>query len=445
VSFRLSFLRRQETIVEALSTAGRPGTIHQNYGTVTQSAPRKGRHVQYYKRNLIVLSVTVFMAAVGWNQLLPFLPQFLKELGVTRDLPFWSGVIFAIQWVSMIIMSLVWGKISDKYGRKPMIIRAGVALVFIYTGMSFCQNIWQLAVLRILNGALTGFIPSSITLVATNTPKELSGRYVSIIQSAVAAGAIAGPAIGGILAEVIGYRHSMLVSGLILFAATCLVMFFVEERNQVTITESSSILEDCRTGFSKPPLVTAMLGDMAIGMILAAALPILSLYLSELIGRKADAINGFVYALPGVAIAMTAYFWSRRGERVTYPRNIVTGLIGAGIFMCCAGLTRNIFLFCISYFCAGIFAAAVNPSTAALVATKVGGDFRGRAYGMLQSGRQMGMLIAPILAGVIGNFLGLRWVFIIIGVVGLILAAGLWRQIAGWERKEPARPKAGAG
>ena len=55
----------------------------------------------YYRRNLIVLSITIFMAATSWNQILPFLPLFLKELGVKSGIAFWSGMLLSVQAITV--------------------------------------------------------------------------------------------------------------------------------------------------------------------------------------------------------------------------------------------------------------------------------------------------------------------------------------------------------
>ena len=86
---------------------------------------KEGALMKYFKRNLYLLTITNFLAASSWNQVVSFLPQFLKELGVHEGVQGWAGLIFPMHFVSGIIMQPVWGKISDMVGRKPMIVRAG--------------------------------------------------------------------------------------------------------------------------------------------------------------------------------------------------------------------------------------------------------------------------------------------------------------------------------
>ena len=99
----------------------------------------------YYRRNLYVLSVTVLLASLSWQQIIAFLPKFLKEIGGEgRHFELWVGVIFASQSLAAIVMQPFWGKLGDNFGRKTMIIRAGLCLAGVYYGMILCQAPWQL-------------------------------------------------------------------------------------------------------------------------------------------------------------------------------------------------------------------------------------------------------------------------------------------------------------
>jgi DHA1 family multidrug resistance protein-like MFS transporter len=374
----------------------------------------------YYRRNLLVLSVTTFMASAGWTLVVPFLPLFIAELGVHEHLAFWSGMVMACQTVATIVMMPFWGKIADKYGRKLMIIRAGICLALIYLGMSLCQTLWQLLLLRVLNGVLTGFIPSSLTLVATNSPQSESARNVSVLQSTVAFGTIAGPPLGSIMAEMVGYRGSMTLSAIAVGFAVMMVVWLVEEREKANPQEQTSLWQDFRLAFRMPALLTAMLAEMVTGLVTMSSQPILILHLQNLVGNAADAFCGPLFSLPGVAIVLTNYTWCRIGERRTFQKIILLGLTGMGVVYLAQGFVYNIWLFAGLYFLSGIFAAAVSPNTAALVATKVDPDFQGRAFAIQQSSRNFGSMVAPLLAGVIGSFFNFNWLFIIVGSIAVL-------------------------
>jgi DHA1 family multidrug resistance protein-like MFS transporter len=396
----------------------------------------------YYRRNLVVLSLTTFLAACSWNQVVPFLPLFIEDLGIKSGLAFWSGVIIAAQAIATIVMTPYWGKMADKYGRKLMIIRAGICLALIYLGMHYCQALWQLLLLRVLNGILTGFIPSSVTLVATNSPKTEATRNVAIIQSFVAFGAIAGPSVGSFLANLVGYRGSMLVSSIAVAVAVLLVYLLVDERQKVTAcAQPTSLWQDFQLAFRKPVLLTAMFSDMANGFVAMASQPILILHIQQLTGAQANLFTGPIFSLPGLAIVLTNYYWCRIGEKQTFQRVILFGLTGLGIFTLLQGLTHNVWLFACWYFIAGIFGAAVSPNTAGLVATRVERDFQGRAFAIQQSSRNLGGFIAPLLAGLLGSFFAFQWVFIIVGLISLGTMVLIKLQMRSWAPGEAKSEK----
>ncbi len=399
----------------------------------------------YYRRNLLILSFTIFLAAFSWEQIAPYLPLFLKELGITRDLPFWSGLLFTLQFLASSLMGPVWGKMADKYGRKPMVMRAGLCLSAVYFGMSFCQNYGQLLFLRIMNGMLTGFIPGSIALIATNTPKNDSGRFVSIAYTAQSVGVILGPALGGLLAAMAGYRGSMLLSGSLVLFAFFLVTLLVEEREKPQISVKTSIVQDIQRSFTMPVMVTVMSVEFVNALVMSALLPILALYLHSIAPHAGKIVSGFIYSLPGMALFLTAYSWSRIGEKISYTRTILIGLVGVGCIGILLGLVVNLWIFGALYFIYGTFVAAVSPSSAALVATRVEAEFRGRAYAMQQTARTVGLFVAPVVSGLIGNYIGLKWIFIVFGAAVLLLTVGVRAQIRSWETApgglDPLKPE----
>src|SRR5690606_13671692 len=146
-------------------------------------------------------------------------------MGVTEGLNLWAGIAVSAHFVTGIFMMPVWGKLGDKYGRKPMAVRAGFSLSLIYLLTSFAAAPWHVAVLRLLNGALTGFIPMSIALIGTNTPPPYAARYVASLQTSSAAGTVIGPVLGGTLAALFGVRGALTASAVLVFISTLLTVF----------------------------------------------------------------------------------------------------------------------------------------------------------------------------------------------------------------------------
>ncbi len=376
----------------------------------------------YYRRNLIILSAAIFLTAVSWNQVIPFLPLFMEEMGVEKQsLLNWVGIVFAFQSSASIITMPFWGKLGDRYGRKPMAVRAGLCLSAIYFAMTFCHTPFQLAVLRFLNGALTGFVPMSMALIATNTPQDEAPKYLATAQTCSAAGQILGPAIGGLMAELLGYRGTMYISGAAVFCSTMLAAVMVKEPNRPEVVEQTSLLQDFAISLRSKVLAAIMLTVMVFGIYVASINPILALHLSTINGEGTPVwMAGLVYSLPPVALMLTAHLWTSYGRRRGYDRGIRIGLVGAGVTAVLLAAVHNIWAFAAIYFLSGIFLAAIWPSTSALIVTKVHAEFHGRAYGMHQSATMFGTLIAPLAAAGIGGSYGLEAVFVFVGLVAFV-------------------------
>ncbi|MBN1593987.1 MAG: MFS transporter, partial [Candidatus Coatesbacteria bacterium] len=128
---------------------------------------------------------------------------------------------------------------------------------------------------------------------------------------------------------------------------------------------------------------------------------------------------GVIFALPPIALILTAHTWTRFGERWGYHRGIQIGLVGAGLCGLALVFAHSIWVFAAVFFITGIFLASLNPSTGAIICTKVDPAFRGRAYGMQSSATMFGHLIAPLAATWIAAEFGLPSVFIFIGISAL--------------------------
>ncbi|MBP5092739.1 MAG: MFS transporter [Abditibacteriota bacterium] len=375
---------------------------------------------RYYKTNLLILCTTIFLAGASWNQIVPYLSLFLKDLGVSdKSLVSWTYFVFTMQATAGIVCQPFWGKVGDAHGRKPMVLRAGVCLVFIYIFMSICRAPWQLALLRFLNGALTGFVPGSIALIATNTPKRYAPGYVALAQAAMAAGLILGPAYGGFLAEMFGYRVSMRIAACAIFFSVLLVVFFVREPNKTRSEDKTSLWQDFATAFKSKIMLPIFFTVWVAAMFSGGTIPVITLYLKGIGNNAPGWLIGIIFALPAIAVFLTARRWTALGENIGYYKVIFASLLGTGIFtaILATPAAGNLWSFSLFFFVAGVFCAAAQPATSALICLRVEDTFQGRAYGIQHASSTFGTLVMTALSGVIAAGAGLKAVFVFIGAV----------------------------
>ena len=148
-----------------------------------------------WKQNLIVLWLGLFLVNAGMTMIVPFLPLYLQDLGITDPAAntTWSGLIFAANFITSFFVQPIWGRLSDRYGHKVMILRSGIGMAIVMTMMGFATSPWQLLLLRLLNGTVAGFNPASLALMASIAPKHKMGTVMGLMQSGIIGGTILGP------------------------------------------------------------------------------------------------------------------------------------------------------------------------------------------------------------------------------------------------------------
>lgn len=178
-----------------------------------------------------ILFAGVLLSGASFTMAVPFLPLFLHELGVgDASINLWAGIVQSSSFLIGAFMAPVWGVLADKYGKKKMVIRAGLSLAVIYSLIAFVQNPYQLVGVRMLHGLVGGFVPASMSIVATVAPEKETGWALGIMQAGTMTGGILGPLFGGLLAEWFGLRASFLAAGVIILLATIAVIVWVHER-----------------------------------------------------------------------------------------------------------------------------------------------------------------------------------------------------------------------
>src|SRR5260370_26892960 len=127
-----------------------------------------------WRTSLTVVCVAQATSMLAFGFILPFLPLYLREIGVTPDsaVVFWSGALVTSTGISLAIFSPIWGALADRHGRKLMVLRSMLVGGVIIALMGLVQNVEQFLVLRILQGVFTGTIAAATALVAGIVPRE---------------------------------------------------------------------------------------------------------------------------------------------------------------------------------------------------------------------------------------------------------------------------------
>lgn len=363
-----------------------------------------------WKRTLYILWVANFCAAAGMSLIIPFLPLYLEQLGIhsTHAVARWSSWVFAAQFVTSFAFQPMWGALADKYGRKPMLLRAGIGMGVITTLMGMVGAPWQLLVLRFINGIFSGFIAMAISLQASVTPKEMSGRALGTLQTGNVAGGLIGPIIGGVLAEAIGYQGVFYFTGAMLLSASAIVMLFVHEQPIRRVTR-----EKQQTSWRQLiPLWPIFLGTLMTQIAMMSIEPIVTLFTRTIYhGAHLSIIAGAVVATTGLANLFGTPTLGRLGDHIGQKKVLVGALIGAACAFIPQALSHNIAVLLAGRFLLGLCIGGMLPSLMALVRKLAPERVQATAFGWNSSALFLGNLIGPLIGGGVAAAYGVRSVF----------------------------------
>ncbi|GMA48843.1 MFS transporter [Alicyclobacillus contaminans] len=359
----------------------------------------------------------------------PLLPLYIELLGVhkTSAVEQWSGLAFGATFLLSAMVSPLWGRLADKRGRKLMLLRASLGMSVIVTLMGFVHNVYELVGLRLLMGAVSGYIAAAITLVATQTPKEHSGWALGTLSTGTVGGTLLGPLIGGYLAEAVGLRSVFFITGGLLLVAFMTSALFIRERFTPSKTTADYSFRQVWTMLPNRQLVAGLFVTTFILQLANMSIqPIVTVYVEQLRpnGSHLALIAGVVVAAAGVANVMAAPWLGKLSDAVGPQKVLLVALIAAGIVFIPQAFVTTPWQLMGLRFLLGIATAGLLPSINALVRRNAPASVAGRVFGYNQSAQYLGNIGGSVLGGQMAAYFGIHYVFFSTGA--LLLLNALW-------------------
>ncbi|MFN8589896.1 MAG: MFS transporter [Thermomicrobiales bacterium] len=373
------------------------------------------------------------LALIGFTSRVPFLPFFLGDLGVdsVEGQALWSGTINAAGAAAMALTAPLWGLVADRIGRKPMLMRGLFGGALSVGLMAFATAPWQLVLLRVLEGTLTGTVAAATAMVATSAPKRRLGYALGMVQTAVFAGAAAGPLFGGFAYDRIGPRATFAAAGAALFLGGVCVSLFAREHFVATprAPRTGSRWQQVRTSgaflFSLA-MLTMFAAIFIIRTIAMAMQPIIPLFVQQLAPDAAHVatVAGIVLGAAGITSAIAAAWLGRLGDRTGHRRVLTVSLLVAGLLYLPMALVRSPWQLALLQAALGVAIGGLIPSANALIAHLTPVERRGAIFGLTATLSGLGGFVGPLLGAILATSLGFRATFVAAGVL-LLAMAGL--------------------
>ncbi len=385
----------------------------------------------HWRTNLVVCLLGSFSTIVAMTMLLPYLPLYVEHLGVRghASIERWSGVAYGATFFSAALTAPLWGRLGDRYGRKPMLMRASLGMALAMSLIGLAQNVWQLVLLRLLTGLLGGYASGSTIIVAAQTPRERSAWALGVLSTGVMAGTVVGPLIGGVAPELVGVRTSFLVAGGVIFLAFLATTFGLREERPLRRPAQHASPRPRRERWLPGGRPVAVLLVTASLLMLATMSiePIVTVYVGQLDpgSDHISALAGVVMAIGALGSIASAPRVGRLADRLGYGRVITACLLGAAAALGLQALAQDVWELGALRLLMGLALGGLLPTITAAIRHAVPDGVVGRALGLSVSAQYSGQVVGPLLGGLVAGAFGIRIVFVVTAAVlvgGALLA-----------------------
>ena len=351
-----------------------------------------------------VLFLIVFVDILGFGLLLPLLPFYVQRIGAGPEV---ITAVLGLYSLAQVIAAPVWGRVSDRYGRKPVLAFTCIGLGLSYVVLAYADSLALVVASRIIGGLMAGNIAAAQAYVADVTSPETRAKGMGILGAAFGLGFIVGPSIGGLFAgasvEGADYRAPALAAMTLSFAAAAGAVFFLKEslsaEARTHMERRATFAEKMRIALQRQALLVLVVTGFLIITAWAQFETVFALWVHRVFAFGPREI-GFVFGFMGavnvlVQGALMGMLTRRFGER---RLALVAGALFVSGYLAVAVSTSPTTLL---MSCAVLaFASALfNPSVTSLVSKEAASRERGAVMGAYQSATALGRVAGPSVSG----------------------------------------------
>ena len=375
-----------------------------------------------------MLLVSQLLATTAFMFVVPFMPLYVQQLGVEdpQNAAAWAGFINGASGATMAIVAPLWGKLSDRLGRKLMLLRATLAAAVVVGSMGFVSGPWQLLGLRLLQGTLTGTVPAATALVASTSSSERAGWRLGSLQTVIFIAAGVGPALGGISADLAGIRTSFFVTSALLAVSGVLVLLGVAENR--LHREKAEEMEGEEGGGTPLPyrlLLPGMLVLFAVHVVITSAAVALPGFIHTLAGAASQVATqaGWIIGTGALVASLGSLLGGRLASRFGTRPVIVGALALAGLAAIPQALVTSVPELWALRLATSLFVGCAIPVANLAIKEAAPPERQGAAFGVASSATSTGFALGPIGGGLLASGLGFWAAFLVPGAALLTLAA----------------------
>lgn len=396
-------------------------------GRLGDAAPTPLTSAAYWRRNLAALWFAEFTAIFGFSFAFPFLPVYLRQLGVhdPSQLAVWTGVAGGASGFALAFMAPLWGVLADRYGRKSMLLRAMAGGAITVGLMGFARGPLDVVVLRLIQGATSGTVAAATALVASGTPRHRVGWALGVLSSSIAVGSAVGPFVGGLAAAAFGVRAIFWAGGLLTAVAAIPVLVLVREAPRPRGTDAGRRPAMAVLRSAAPGTIAAIAALIVCQSLLQTAYsgfqPLVVLKLLQYLSSGVEAVTGFAFAASGLASAGASVVYATLARRFGFRTVAIaaaTLLAGAQLL---GALGPGVAAVVVAAALSGAFYGSLGPAMSSMIGLEAPAEVQARVFGFSSSALAIGFAMGPFSSGLFAARLGVSAAMTICAAGALLL------------------------
>ena len=362
---------------------------------------------------------TVALDLVGFGIVVPILGRYAERFGANG---LQVGLMFASFSIAQMVFAPILGRISDKVGRKPVIVFSliGTAVGSFVTGAA--GALWVLFLGRILDGASGASVAVAQGAVADIAPPEQRARLMGMLGAAFGVGFVVGPALGG-LAALGGPHVPFYLAGSIAAVNAVAAMIRLPE----TKPDTSHITEKSQRGAALSPALKrfALVGFLSM-LGFAGFEATFSIWGEKQFGFTEGSAS-IVFVFVGVTlVAVQGGLIGPLTEKLGSRKLLRVGLSLVAVGLLLLGFTTTWPMLFVALFLLSLGQGVSGPSGGALVAELAPVERRGEAIGYQQSTAAFGRVAGPVMAGALFDHVGISSPFLVSGILIVFAVGSVW-------------------
>ncbi|HEY7289822.1 MAG TPA: MFS transporter [Vicinamibacterales bacterium] len=390
-------------------------------------------------RNVYAVTAASFMGYTGFTLVMPFLPLFIAQLGVSDvgEVAMWTGTSLGITPALTAILGPAWGRLGDRYGRKIMVERSLASFVILMSVMAYATRAWHVLAIRAVQGLFAGYGSLSVAMAAESAPRDRMPEAIGLVQTAQRIGPAIGPVIGGVLAGLVGLRRGFLATAAFYALGLVLVHVMYDDRAVAGFDEKNLEQKDDSTGRISFRNVLAFQNFLLLMAVIFGLQfvdrsfgPVLPLFVEQqhLSVASVAVISGVLFSIMACTGALGHHICGRLMKKFA-PRVVIavgTAAAAAGCGLLAAG---SIWVMTIASAIFGIGIGAAMTAAYSAAGAVIPARAHGAGFGVLTSASLVGMASSPFIAGLLGGS-GIRVVFVLDAALMLVIAAFVHRTMS---------------